>query len=259
MHVNGRSLAASLGLALLASCGVAEEKYNASVAEAGKYRKAYEDESQKAKDLEAKLKDREAKLAALEQAKSTALSEVERQRLEAERQRLLASQLAQQKQELEKKSSEYEALSKSLSTEIQAGRIQISELQGKMTVRLAEKVLFPSGSATLAKDGKATLEKVADAFKDLKDRIVRVEGHTDNVPIKSAKFPSNWELSAARAIAVVRFLQDHGVDPTKLAAAGYGEFQPIAANDTPEGRSQNRRIEISLASSVAPPPAAPAK
>jgi chemotaxis protein MotB len=246
MHVDRRSLAAALVMTLLAACGVAEEKYNASVAEAGKYRKGYEDESQKTRDLEAKLKDREARLAALEQAKGAALSE-------AERQRLLASQLAQQKQELEKKSSEYEALSKSLSSEIQAGRIQISELQGKMTVRLAEKVLFPSGSATLARDGKATLEKVADAFKDLKDRIVRVEGHTDNVPIKSARFPSNWELSAARAIAVVRFLQEHGVDPSKLAAAGYAEFQPIAPNDTPEGRSQNRRIEISLAAAVASP------
>jgi len=244
MHVDRRYVAASLGMTLLAACGVAEEKYNASVAEASRYRKSYEDESEKSKDLEAKLKDREAKLAALEQAKGAALSE-------AERQRLLASQLAQQKQELEKKSSEYESLSKSLSSEIQAGRIQISELQGKMTVRLAEKVLFPSGSATLARDGKATLEKVADAFKDLKGRIVRVEGHTDNVPIKSVKFPSNWELSAARAIAVVRFLQDHGVDPSKLAAAGYGEFQPIAPNDTPEGRSQNRRIEISLAAPVA--------
>jgi chemotaxis protein MotB len=77
-----------------------------------------------------------------------------------------------------------------------------------------------------------------------------VEGHTDDVPIKSAAFPSNWELSAARAIAVVRFLQDQGVDPAKLAAAGYGEYQPIAGNDTPEGRAQNRRIEITLAASV---------
>ncbi len=249
MSVDRRSVAVSLALAALSACGVAEEKYNASVAEAGKYRKAYEDQSQKSKDLEAKLQDREAKLASLEQAKGAALSE-------AERQRLLASQLAQQKQELEKKSSEYESLSKSLSSEIQAGRIQISELQGKMTVRLAEKVLFPSGSATLNKEGKATLAKVADAFKDLKNRIVRVEGHTDNVPIKSVKFPSNWELSAARAIAVVRFLQENGVDPSKLAAAGYGEYQPIASNDSPEGRSQNRRIEISLAAPVGEPGAA---
>lgn len=224
--------ALALGVAL-AACGVPTEKYQAAISESGRLKADLDAEGRRGKDLEARLAESSGKLAACEdRAVATEKSRI---------------QLAEEKSQLEKKSAEYEALSKSLSGEIQAGRIQISELQGKMTVRLAEKVLFPSGSATLNRDGKGTLGKVADAFKDLKDRIVRVEGHTDDVPIRSAAFPSNWELSAARAIAVVRFLQSAGVDPSRLAAAGYGEFQPIAPNDTAEGRAQNRRIEISLA------------
>ena len=229
-HLPRYSLALSVALA---ACGIPKEKYQAALSESGQLRSDLDAERQRARDLESRLAGTSGKLTACEE-----------RAVATEKTR---AQLAEEKSQLEKKSAEYEALSKSLSGEIQAGRIQISELQGKMTVRLAEKVLFPSGSATLNRDGKATLGKVADAFKDLKDRIVRVEGHTDNVPIRSAAFPSNWELSTARALAVVRFLQAAGVDPARLAAAGYGEFQPIAGNDTAEGRAQNRRIEITLA------------
>jgi chemotaxis protein MotB len=194
--------------------------------------------------------DQQRKLSAqLEQEKSAASAE-------AERQRKLAAQLEQEKTALEKKSAEYQAIASSLDGEIKAGRIQVSELQGKLTVRMAEKVLFPSGSATVSKAGKETLWKIADAFKDVKNRMIRVEGHTDNVPIKTERFPSNWELSSARAIAVVRILQDRGVEPTLLGAAGYASFQPVAPNDTADGRAQNRRIEISLAAPLSALPTA---
>jgi chemotaxis protein MotB len=173
---------------------------------------------------------------------------------DAAKQREMAAALAAEKSALQKRSAEYEALTSSLDKEIKAGQVQISELQGKVTVRMAERVLFPSGSALISAEGKSSLAKVADAFKTIHGRIVRVEGHTDNVPIHTERFPSNWELSAARAIAVVRFLQDRGVDPAVLGAAGYAEYQPLAPNDTAEGRAQNRRIEISLA---APPSALP--
>src|SRR5229473_297509 len=123
-----------------------------------------------------------------------------------------------------------------------------TELKGKMTVKMKDKILFASGSARIGKEGQDALAKVADAFKNLQGKIVRVEGHTDDVPTdpKSA-FPSNWELSLARAMAVVKYMQDQGVDPTLLSAAGYGQYHPIAPNDSPENRSQNRRIEIVLA------------
>jgi len=88
---------------------------------------------------------------------------------------------------------------------------------------------------------------VAEALAGVQGKLIRVEGHTDNVPVHASTWTSNWDLSAARALAVVRVLQEKGVDPTRLAAAGYGEYQPIASNDTPEGKSLNRRIEIVLA------------
>jgi chemotaxis protein MotB len=123
-----------------------------------------------------------------------------------------------------------------------------------MTVKMKDKILFSSGSARIGKDGQEALRAIAEVLAGVQDKVVRVEGHTDDVPLGRGPFATNWELSTARALAVVRLLQDAGVDPARLAAAGYGEFQPIASNGTPEGRSENRRIEIVLAPADAPPP-----
>jgi chemotaxis protein MotB len=114
-------------------------------------------------------------------------------------------------------------------------------------------VLFPSGSATLNESGQQAMTNLATGIKEIAAKIpsdiswvLRVDGHTDNVPIHTAQFPSNWELSSARAISVVRFLIEHGVSPDHLVAAGFGEFQPIDPRDTPEARRLNRRIELKL-------------
>lgn len=173
------------------------------------------------------------------------------------------------KAELEKKSGEYEQLASSLRTEIDAGRIELMELRGRTTVKMKDKILFASGSATLGADGKDALRKVADALRGMQGKTIRVEGHTDDVPTGTAgPFASNWELSSARALAVVHFLQDGGVDPTRVSGAGFSQYQPIAPNDTPEGRSLNRRIEIVLVplegavpapAATAPAPVRPAK
>jgi chemotaxis protein MotB len=160
---------------------------------------------------------------------------------------LTAAELAAKNQELEAKSAEYGQLAASLKSEIDQGKIELAEAKGRMTVKLKDKILFASGSAKLGAEGISALGKVAAAFKDLKGKTVRVEGHTDDRPIGSAAFPSNWELSGARALAVVRFLQERGVDPAVLAGAAYSQYRPVAGNETPEGRSQNRRIEIVLA------------
>jgi chemotaxis protein MotB len=161
------------------------------------------------------------------------------------------------KAELEKKSAEYEQMATALRGEIDSGRVELTELRGKMTVKMKDKILFSSGSATLGRPGKDALRAVAEVLRGVAGKVIRVEGHTDNVPLGRGGFATNWDLSVARALAVVRFLQESGVEPTRLAAAGYGEYQPIAANDTPEGRSQNRRIEIVLAPGDVPA-AAPA-
>jgi flagellar motor protein MotB len=131
------------------------------------------------------------------------------------------------------------------------GKVQI-RMEGRgLVVSLAEAGFFPSGAATMRPDSIEPLLALAETFQDPAFRVT-VEGHTDNVPVKNAKFNSNWELSTARASTVVAFLIEKArIAPTRLSAAGYGEFKPVAANDTAEGRAKNRRVDI-----VISPPAA---
>jgi chemotaxis protein MotB len=249
---------ALLVLALaLAACGVPEKKYQAALDESARHMKGLEDAERRVAACDQRVADLTRSLGEEQAAKAVADAEVARQRALAGQLEAQAAKLAQEKSVLEEKSKEYESLATSLDKEIRAGQVRLTELKGKLTVRLAEKVLFASGSATIGKDGRAALSKIAEAFRGVTGRIIRVEGHTDNVPIRTARFPSNWELSAARAIAVVRLLQEDGVDPSLLGAAGYAENQPVASNDTSEGRAENRRIEISLAAPFAGLPEAP--
>ncbi len=127
---------------------------------------------------------------------------------------------------------------------IDAGTLDVSIERGRIVINLKQDILFESGSANVAADGRTTLLEVAAALSELDDRHFQVEGHTDNVPIATARFPSNWELSTARATSVVMILVEGGVAPTTVSAAGYGEFHPRADNETPEGKALNRRIEI---------------
>jgi chemotaxis protein MotB len=174
--------------------------------------------------------------------------------LEAENARLKEdiAQLQKQKEiEVQKTSKTYENLLDSMKSEISKGEVTISELKGKLTVNMVDSVLFDSGKAEVKENGLVVLQKVIDILKNVKDKTIRIEGHTDNVPIVGAltrKYPTNWELSAARAINVARYLQQQGLDPALLAAVAYGEFKPVAPNDTDEGRAKNRRIEIVLVS-----------
>jgi len=129
---------------------------------------------------------------------------------------------------------------------IESGQLRVKIVRGRMVVELSENILFDSGRADLKKEGQAALTEVASVLASIPDRDFQIAGHTDNVPIKSAKFPSNWHLSIARALNVGIFLAAHGVPPVRLSAAGYADTQPAASNDTAEGRQQNRRIEIVL-------------
>jgi chemotaxis protein MotB len=229
-HMN--RLALALSLVALAACGSGDQLRKKD-AEAAQYQQ----------DLKAE----QARSAALQQKLDAALADIKKKQAELDAAQSSKQQLEVVKADLERKSSEYEQLASSLKGQIEAGQIELTELRGKMTVKMKDKVLFSSGSAALGKDGRSALQAVADALRNVQGKTIRVEGHTDNVPTKGSGFPSNWELSTARSLAVVRFLQSAGVDPTKLAAAGYSEFQPVADNESPEGRSQNRRIEIVLA------------
>ncbi len=131
---------------------------------------------------------------------------------------------------------------------VESRDVTISQLQGRLTVNILDRVLFDSGEAQLKPDGEAVLQKVAAILAQHPTLKVHVVGHTDNVPIRAGSrsgFASNWELSTARATAAVRFLSERaGVDPKRLGAVGYGEFRPVADNSTAEGRAKNRRIAI---------------
>lgn len=129
---------------------------------------------------------------------------------------------------------------------VDAGHLKVAMRGGRMILVLSNDVLFDSGRPDLKDDGKKTLGEVARVLKGLPDRRFQVAGHTDNVAINTQRFPSNWELSAARAVAVVKLFLEQGMEARHLSAAGYGEFDPVATNDAPEGRAKNRRIEIAL-------------
>ena len=172
-------------------------------------------------------------------------------RLERENERLARHAEAKEEQveQVRKTSSTYEELLVKMKAEVEQGRVTIMELEGKLSVNLVDSILFDSGQDEVKKGGKDILAKVVPILKDAEDKIIRVEGHTDNARIAGSlvkRFPSNWELSAARALNVTRFLQREGIPGERLSAVAYGEWKPVAGNDTAQGRAQNRRIEITL-------------
>jgi chemotaxis protein MotB len=141
---------------------------------------------------------------------------------------------------------------------IDTGDVQVTIRDGRMVILLPNDVLFDSGKVDIKPRGRESLAQVAGALRSLPGRHLQVAGHTDNVPISSARFASNWELSSARGVEVVRFLLKQGVEPGALSAAGYSEFDPIGSNETTDGRAKNRRIEITLMPELEDPPPADA-
>jgi chemotaxis protein MotB len=161
--------------------------------------------------------------------------------LEQQKAALLAA--SQQRQQ------QYDALVQGLSKEVEKGQLQVRQYQNMLAVDLAEQIFFDSGRAALKAGGKDVLKKVGEALKGYENKVIRVVGHTDNVPVAKSlqgTFPTNWELSVARATNVVRFLQEVGIPPERMVTSGRSEYDPVAPNDTPEGRQKNRRIEIML-------------
>jgi chemotaxis protein MotB len=138
----------------------------------------------------------------------------------------------------------------SLKDQIAAQEIEVIEQENQLKVVFVDKILFDSGSANINERGKELLLIMADPLKANKDQNIAIDGHTDDVPLSAAsleRFPSNWELSSARAAAVARYFQEKGgIDPRRLSIRGYSYYRPVAQNTTEEGRRQNRRIEIIL-------------
>ena len=128
-----------------------------------------------------------------------------------------------------------------------ADELTIYIKDGSVYVSLTEELLFKSGSDIVNPKGKEALKSLADVINSTKDITVMIEGHTDNVPIKTSQFGDNWDLSVARATSIVRIITiDYGFDPNRITASGKGEFHPVTSNETSEGRASNRRTEIIL-------------
>ena len=176
----------------------------------------------------------------------------------------LAEKVAEKENELLALRSTQDELVSELKGEIADKTVQVERIRDQLRVDLVDEVLFDSGEATLKPAGIAVFGKIGAVLAKATDRRIEVQGHTDNVPITGAlakRFATNWELSAARATNVVRFLPDQAkLDPTRLCASGYAEFRPKGPNDTAAGRRQNRRIEILLIPipAAVPPEAKPA-
>jgi len=181
------------------------------------------------------------KIGSLEQQKAALENELE----------IKISEVSKEKEEqIERLKNAYDKLVLDMEKEIEEGQIQITQLADRLSVSMIDRILFPSGKAEITPEGLRVLERVGNVLKNTENKIIRVEGHTDNVAIHSKlqeQFPTNWELSAARAINVVRFLQDNvGIQAVRLQAIGMSEYHPVASNKTSSGRSQNRRIELIL-------------
>lgn len=195
-------------------------------------------------ELENQMSKTQAQLIEENKGLSAQIAQLERD-LEKER-----TTVAVQKTELSELDKQRQEIESNLKAQIANKDVRIQEIEGKLMVTFVDKILFDSGSVRIKPEGQEVILRLAESFKDNQDQMIVVQGHTDDVKIGGAllnKFPTNWELSAARATAVVRLLQDKGeIDPARLTASGFSYYKPVASNETEEDRKQNRRIEIML-------------
>ena len=231
-----------LPILALSGCGVSKAQYDA---------KAQEAEAAKAKSaqLQQQLSDEELQVSQLKSslgmAQSQAITDDQKAQLEE------AKRAVQDAQERGKLLDELQTKFKKM---IDAGRLKVTTRHGRIVLQLHNDVLFDVGQADLKPDGKLALAEVAATLKSVPGRRFQVAGHTDTAPITTETkktYPTNWELSAARAIAVVKLLVQEGVDANMLSAAGYSLYDPVASNASAEGQAKNRRIEITLVPQVA--------
>jgi chemotaxis protein MotB len=175
-----------------------------------------------------------------------------RRRLEAEEAEKagLEQERAAKEAEIQRLTKTHDDLAKSLQDEIAKGDIQLKQVRDRLTINMVDRVLFDSGQAQVKPAGLKVLKQVSDVLRKVADKQIRIEGHTDNVPIGvklREKFATNWELSTARATSVVRYLiEEGGIDRAMISAGGYADTRPVDSNDTEGGKAANRRIEIVL-------------
>jgi chemotaxis protein MotB len=216
---------------LATGCGVSKSKYTAMT-------KERDDAVAKSAQLQTSLDTANQDKTKLEADKATLDGKVKEMEATA----------AEQQKAIDANKAQYDQMVGKLQGELSSGKIEIEQMRDGINVSLAQDILFKSGSADLDKAGKELLLKVADNLKTSPYQVI-VSGHTDNQKIGGAlakKYPSNWELGGARAAVIVRVFQEAGIAKERLAAVSFADSRPRDANETPEGREKNRRIEIRL-------------
>jgi len=235
---------------LLTGCLVKQSTYQKALDDNARLTQELSDSQKKQADTEKtlgdKIKELENQLGQLDAStknKEAELGKVKGEKAATEQE---LAELRRQKDAAEKRVAAYKALQDKFRALVDTGKLQVVFRHGQMTLKLPSGILFPSGSAELSKGGSAALTEVVKILMQFKDRRFLVAGHTDTQPIKTAEFKNNWYLSTARANSVVQYMIKEKFPAKSLAAAGYGEFDPVAKNDTEASREQNRRIEIIL-------------
>ncbi|MGI9303088.1 MAG: OmpA family protein [Gammaproteobacteria bacterium] len=240
-----------LTLVVSAAGCVASGTHEAVVQELDSTRQSLSSAQKETEKVREELKTRQEKLNrttwALDRAEKDLLDlEIRKQDLQKELQesKLQLEVLREVEAETNRRNQIYNQFVEQLQVMIEEGQLTVGIEKGRVVIKLPDDVLFRSGRASLNAKGEQTLAQVAEVLAQFTDRRFQVEGYTDNKPISSARFPSNWELSAARALSVLHLLVEKGVDPEHVSAAGFGEYHARADNETPAGRELNRRIEI---------------
>jgi chemotaxis protein MotB len=236
-----------IGGALFGACGYSEEEMQAQKDQLAATQAKLSESEKRGTSLDQQLKELNAQNAELMDRLN--LAGAEKGTLSAtlaDREKAL-TELREREKQAQARLKTFQDMVDKFKAMIDSGKLRVRVVRGRMVVELSENILFDSGKDELTKkEGQEALTQVASVLGSIANRDFQIAGHTDNIPIKSAKFPSNWELSTARAVEVTRFLADKGVDPSRLSAAGYADTQPVASNSDADGRRQNRRIEIVL-------------
>ena len=234
----------------LCGCGVSRSEYDAKVQEATTARQEADAAKQQLAQLQQQVATDDQQVAqlkgALGMAQAQAITDDQKQALEDAKRAL---------QDAQDRGKLLDDLQTKFKKMIDAGHLKVTTRHGRIVLQLHNDVLFATGDAELKPDGKQAISEIAATLRSVSLKRFQVAGHTDSEPITTetkVKFPSNWELSSARAIAVVKLLVSSGVAPGVLSAAGYGPYDPVATNATADGQSKNRRIEITLVPNVAP-------
>lgn len=209
------------------------------------------DQNRQAQSFSHQQSEMEEQLAGLQQTNEQLLLSIDQlQREKRQLEQELERERIAREARLAKLKNTYDQLVGALENEIERGELTITNLEGKLSVNLLSQILFDSGKTEVRAEGKKLLTSLGDVISKSPDRALSIEGHTDNVQISSRlreRFPTNWELSTSRATSIVHFLQDEvGITGDRLSATGFGEYRPVADNETVEGRAQNRRIQINL-------------